>query len=106
MNFIIECQIDTTGKSNGLNIPTGFRMGITSVNKNIKDDGTVDVIFEVATYKNDTYSKRIDNDDVPWRNPYNMSKADAFTTTDQTLFNNHLKVDVIAAYGAGNIQVL
>lgn len=107
MNFFIECQINTTGKSKELNIPSGFRMGIPAIRKEIQEDDTANVIFEVCTYKDGAYSERIKNDDIPWRKPYNMPKAEACANkTDVELFNDYLKPDVIAKYGAGNIQVL
>jgi hypothetical protein len=105
-NFIKEFQINTVGESNELVIPSGFRIGIESVVKNPQADGTVNVIFYVNTYKDDTYSKRIDNDEISWTMTYNMSKADAFTQTDLTIYNNTLKPDLITVYGAGNIQEL
>lgn len=105
-NFIKEFQINTTGSSNELVIPSEFRIGIESIVKNPQGDGTVNMVFYVSTYKDDTYSKRIDNDDVSWTMTYNMSKSDAFTQTDLTIYNNTLKPDLITAYGAGNIQEL
>ena len=104
--FIKEFQINTDGVSNGLIIPAGFRIGIESVVKNPQADGTINVVFYVSTYRDDTYSKRIDNDDVTWTKTYNMSKANAFTQTDLVIYNSTLKPDLITAYGAGNIQEL
>ncbi len=107
MNFIKECQVNVAGKSNGLTIPSGFRIGIIGLNKEIQKDNTVNVIFEVHTYEDDTHSKRLVNDDVtPFICTYNMTKASAFTTTDQTLFNNTLKTTITDAYGASNVVII
>lgn len=106
MNFIKECQVNTVGKSNGLDIPSGFRVGLSSIRKEIQEDDTVNVIFDVGTYKDDTHSRRIVNDDVNWSAVYNMTKSAAFTATDLTLFNNTLKADIITAYGSSNVVVV
>lgn len=104
--FIKEFQINTEGSSNELVIPSGFRIGIESVVKNPQNDGSVNVVFYVATYKDDSYVKRIDNDDIDWTMVYNMSKSDAFTKTDLTIYYNTLKPEMESVYGAGNIQEL
>lgn len=106
MNFIKECQVNIEGKSNGLDIPSGFRLGLSSIRKEIQLNNTVNVIFDLETYKDDAYSKRIVNDDIGGNPTYNMSKSDAFTKTDLVLFNENLKVDIVAAYGASNIVEL
>ncbi len=64
MNFIKEAQINAIGKSNGLNILSGFRMGIVKVSKEIQEDGTVNVIFTVLTYTDDTHANLVINDDI------------------------------------------
>ena len=105
MVFAREFQINKTGKSHGLTIPTGFRIGVIAAKFNPKEDGTIDFVVYAGTYKDDNYTERIHNDDIPWRNVYNMPKADLGSSV-VTLFNNTFKADLDTKYTAGNVVVV
>lgn len=107
-NWIKAYQINTSGLSNGLSIPTGFVVSIdtiyiTGINQT---DDTINLEMQVNTYSNDTRDLSIKNDDVE-----SVMKDIATLTavgddTDQIVVENGLFDLLESVYGIGNVILI
>ncbi len=107
MTPYIEYQINTTGQTGGLEIPTGFRMKVLTCNL-LQTAGSPDpsealkMVVHVCTYADDTQTEACGNDQVNDYQEFTFA-ADDVTTALQTLIGDNLKPVLDAVYGAGNV---
>ena len=101
MAYIKEYQINTSGASKGLTIPSGFRIGITRTN--IYQKGSdFELELEVCTYKSSGDTTLLTNDAIDINEKYPLL-ASGLTTSLETLVDDNLRPDLNTAYGSGNV---
>ena len=107
-NSIKEYQINTTGSSNGLTIPSGFRIAIMPIAFSPVQDiaGIYATLqMQVCTYANDQHTTIIKNDQVADRIEYNLIEGNLDESV-RTVANNKLLPELQSVYGAGNVEVI
>lgn len=106
MAFLKEYKINKAGKANDLNIPTGFRIGINHIIiKKDEDDTKFKIVIIANTYKNDKYSKELNNDEVSKKYEYTINDKD-LPATIKTFINNKIKPELETAYDVSNVEEL
>lgn len=105
---IKEYQINTAGSSNGLVIPSGFRIAVMpTAFTPVQNDAAVDftVEMQVCTYVDDQHTAVIPNDNVASRMSYNINE-ETIAQDIRTLVGSLIKPDLDAFYGTENVQVI
>ena len=108
MNTIKEYQIDIDGESNGLIIPAGFRIVVQhALIQSIQNDPVKNyqMDLQTATYKDDTHTKAIPNDNIPTTLSYTITAANLATAVN-TLVDDNIRPQLNTAYGAENVTVI
>lgn len=93
--MIKEYTITDTGKSNGLDIPTGFKINVINSGVYYIED-TYYLILDVCTM-NGTIEIQV-NDDLPNRYQEEITQSEARSTTMNSLLNNKYKVYLETIY--------
>lgn len=108
MNTIKEYQINTDGESNGLTIPSGFRIIVQhALIQSVQNDPVKNyqMDLQTATYKDDTHQKTLPNDNIPPTLSYTITAANLATAVN-TLVDDNIRPQLDTAYGAENVTVI
>jgi len=112
MNVINEFQINAQGMSNGLPIPTGFRILVIQANVIAVNPTIVSHRLELQTetYQDINYTTPLSNDDLEALSNFNDSVAyynsPSLSSGIKTVSKNAIFADLETVYGTGNVVVI
>lgn len=101
---LVTYQIDTTGLSNGLIIPSPFYISVTGFDLN--RDGGFYYVSSSQTYIDTSNVNNIANDDLSYSKRFYVTGSQLNTFTPIQIFNNTVKLDLENIYGAANVSKL